>query len=237
MDNITNISNVLTSSDIESDGFIHSEDVSKIFLALSKAQGDIINPKKSIVNPFFKSKYADLSVIIDACRLPLSVNEIACMQAPYTPKDGTVGVETLFGHSSGQFIKFRFKIKPNKFDIQSVGSIITYIKRFSLSSALLIVGDNDDDDGNAGMTPPTKPPILSPRIDLTKVTKEQSVELTNLIKDKDIPRDRLLVISSSICDRQIDNSNQLNKIEMTEVINYIRDKYNEETYNKNKEEN
>jgi hypothetical protein len=231
MDSISNVVNIIKSEDIESDGFIHSEDASKIFLALSKAQGDIINPKKSIVNPFFKSKYADLSVIIDACRLPLSINEIACMQAPYTPKDGTVGVETLFGHSSGQFIKFRFKIKPNKFDIQSVGSIITYIKRFSLSSALLIVGDNDDDDGNAGITLPIKPPINVPKIDPTKVTKEQSVELTNLIKEKDIQREALLEIASSVCNRKIDNSNQLNKTEMNSLIENIKNNY------KNKEEN
>lgn len=211
-----------TDLSIDFDGFIHTENIDKISSAISKAQMDITNPKKSTLNPYFKSKYSNLSDIINVIRLPLAINEIAVMQAPYTPIDG-IGVETLLSHSSGQWIKFRFKVKPPKNDIQTIGSLISYIKRFALSSALCISGEDEDDDGNIGSGKDKKD---------EKITKEQMNLLNSLVKEKNIKREELLSFSSSLTGRDIKSSTSLSKDEMDCVLEYFKNEYKN-----NKEEN
>ena len=50
----------------------HSEALNEIFDALSKAQGEMEGAKKDSTNPHFKSKYADLESVVDACRIPFA---------------------------------------------------------------------------------------------------------------------------------------------------------------------
>ena len=54
-----------------------SETIGKLAAALAKAQAEIRGAKKDADNPFFKSTYADLASVWDACREPLSKNELA----------------------------------------------------------------------------------------------------------------------------------------------------------------
>jgi hypothetical protein len=57
-----------------------SEQINEIAGALAKAQGAIEGAVKGSVNPHFRSKYADLGAVWDACREHLTKNGISVIQ-------------------------------------------------------------------------------------------------------------------------------------------------------------
>jgi hypothetical protein len=126
-----------------------SESIAELSAALAKAQGIMEGASKDSANPFFKSKYADLASVWDACRKPLSDNGLSVVQTTeFMPEHpDMVCIETILCHASGQWIKGRLAVKPVKSDPQSVGSCITYLRRYSLQSIVGIAPE--DDDGNA----------------------------------------------------------------------------------------
>lgn len=126
-----------------------SAEINEIFAALAKAQGDIRNATKDSANPHFKSRYADLASVSDACRGPLSKNGIAVVQVPHN--DGhNIAVTTILGHASGQWISGKLAVAPAKWDAQGVGSVTTYLRRYALA-AMAGVAPGDDDDGEAAV--------------------------------------------------------------------------------------
>lgn len=123
----------------------------QIATALLKAQMEMGNAKKDSNNPFFKSKYADLNSIREACIPALNKNGIVVLQ-PIVHIDGKNFVKTLLLHESGESIESITEIIYSKQnDAQAQGSGITYARRYGLQS-LVNVGA-DDDDGNKASTP------------------------------------------------------------------------------------
>lgn len=122
------------------------ESIGKLALALSKAQGMMRGAKKDADNPFFKSKYADLASVWDACREPLAANELSVAQ-PTEIIDGNLVVKTILMHSSGESITGILPVMVGeKATAQQVGSAITYCRRYSLASMIGVAPE--DDDGN-----------------------------------------------------------------------------------------
>ena len=127
---------------------LNSETLGALALALSKAQAEFLPCRKLSDNPFFKSKYADLAEVIDATRPALTKNELSVMQLPSF--DGEkVTVTTLLAHSSGEFISCDLSSRPTKPDSQGVGSTVTYLRRYGMSSLLAIAAESDDDGERA----------------------------------------------------------------------------------------
>lgn len=124
-----------------------SQEIGELATALAKAQRQIKPAPKDAVNPHFRSRYADLPAVFDACRDALSANGIAVSQIPIA-LDGRQLLRTLLLHTSGQYLAGDYILKPIKDDPQGMGSALTYARRYSLSSMVGIVSD-DDDDGNA----------------------------------------------------------------------------------------
>lgn len=122
-----------------------SQELNDLFAALSKAQDEMKVAAKDSSNPFFKSKYANLQAIIEAARPSLCKNGLSVLQQIITDEHGDHLVTTL-GHSSGQWISSKMRIAPLKSDVQSLGSYITYLRRYSYA-ALVGVYDGEDDDG------------------------------------------------------------------------------------------
>lgn len=124
-----------------------SESIKELSLALLKFQGMRIKVSKQSDNPYFKSKYADLSDIQDAISKPLSDCGLVVSQMP----DGK-GLTTILIHAeSGEYImssyEMPFKESSNP---QSHGSSITYAKRYCLTAILnLNIGEKDDDGEGA----------------------------------------------------------------------------------------
>lgn len=121
--------------------------LSEIGKALAKAQKEIHSAGKEGINPHFKSRYATLSSVWEACREALTKNGLAVAQAILTQHDGRYVLQTMLIHESGQFIESFCPLILQKNDMQGLGSAITYARRYALAA---IVGvSQDDDDGNA----------------------------------------------------------------------------------------
>ena len=119
--------------------------------ALLKAQKEMGTAIKDSSNPFFKSHYADLNAIREACMPALNNNGIVVLQ-PTVHIDGKNFVKTVLLHESGEQIDCLTEIIYSKVnDAQSQGSGITYARRYGLQS-LVNVGA-EDDDGNKASTP------------------------------------------------------------------------------------
>lgn len=125
---------------------LKSEKLAELAAALSKAQGEIKGAKKDADNPYFKSKYADLSSVWDACRDALSANGLSVLQAARSIEGG-VEVETLLMHASGEWVSETLALPVQKADAQGFGSALTYCRRYGLSAMIGIAPE--DDDGNA----------------------------------------------------------------------------------------
>jgi len=127
--------------------------IGKLALALSKAQGEMGHAAKDAMNPHFKAKYADLASVISACREVLAKNELAILQ-PVSADGNKVSVKTILAHSSGEFIEETLTLTAKDASPQSLGSAISYGRRYGMASMLGITAD--DDDGNAASLPAEK---------------------------------------------------------------------------------
>ena len=123
-----------------------SETIGALAAALSKAQGQITGALKDSENPFFKSKYADLASVWDACRASLSTNGLAVIQTTDGGLEGVTIITTL-SHSSGEWIKGSLTVRPVKNDPQGLGSAVTYARRYALAAMVGVA--QIDDDANA----------------------------------------------------------------------------------------
>jgi hypothetical protein len=148
-----------------------SPTITKIASALLKAQGAMGTAIKDAKNPFFKSKYADLNSIREACMPSLQANGITLLQ-PTITIDGKNYVETILIHESGEWMSCETEILfGKKDDAQAQGSGITYARRYGMQSFLNVGAD--DDDGNTASQPAkpqAKPFLERGTIDFTNVT-------------------------------------------------------------------
>jgi hypothetical protein len=167
-----------------------SETIAKLASALAKAQGQMRAAAKDSVNPHFKSRYADLAGVWDACREPLAANGLAIMQSPGEIGDKNITLTTMLAHESGEWIQSQFTIPVSKPDAQGVGSAITYARRYALAAMVGIV--QDDDDGNAASAP--RKTVAVRRVDdvqqetpfdlqlaLVAITKAESLDLLKAV--------------------------------------------------------
>lgn len=128
---------------------IKSDSIKNIGAALALFQLKVEKIQKDAANPFFKSKYASLSNILEHIQVPLEESGLAFSQFP----DET-GLTTILIHpESGEFLQATYTMpvaKPN--DPQAVGSAITYARRYALG-AILGLNIDEDDDGNKAAEP------------------------------------------------------------------------------------
>lgn len=125
----------------------HSEDFTKIAAALVSALPKIEAASKDSANPAFRSKYADLTSVMEVAKGPLAESKIVILQPPASTEDNAAVVSTVLLHESGQWIGCTLTLRPTQNTPQAVGSAITYARRYSLSGLLGITAE--DDDGNA----------------------------------------------------------------------------------------
>ena len=123
-----------------------SESIANLSAAITAAQSQMANAKKTSANPHFRSKYADLSEVLEVAKKPLNDNGLAIMQFPTTDPERSelVGVETLISHSSGEWIRSVLFLQLTKIGPQPAGSAITYARRYSLAAILGIAQEDDD---------------------------------------------------------------------------------------------
>ena len=148
-----------------------------IAAALAAAQAQMGKALKSANNPHFKSKYADLSSVVDATMPALNANGIAVIQPMQESETGRI-VMTKFIHTSGEVLECAIPLIVAKNDMQGMGSAITYARRYGLMSLAGIAPE--DDDGNAAVK-------AAPRT----ITADQFIALRDTAEEAGVPSDKI----------------------------------------------
>ena len=123
-----------------------SESIKHLAIAMCSAQSEMGGAAKGAANPFFKSKYADLSSVVQAIKEPFANHGLSYVQFPVEDA-GRIGIETVLMHESGEWLSNSFTVQLTKQDAQGAGSAITYCRRYGLQAVAGI--PSEDDDGNA----------------------------------------------------------------------------------------
>lgn len=126
----------------------HSDNMGKLGKALAAFQAEVKDPSRDGQNPHFRSKYVQIDGLLAAVRPMAAKHGLSIIQS--TGGNGQdISVTTMILHDSGEWLLTdALSIRPSKQDPQGCMSAITYARRYSLSAALGVAWD-DDDDGNA----------------------------------------------------------------------------------------
>lgn len=146
---------------------LHSESIKELATALAKAQGELKHAVKDSLNPHFKSKYADLASVWEACREALSKNGLSIVQCGGEFGNNIMPLTTMLMHSSGEWIKHTMSTPVTKPDVQGVGSCQTYMRRYALAAFVGVY--QDDDDGNSASLAPKERPATLTDEELSKI--------------------------------------------------------------------
>ena len=129
-------------------------DKSQAIAELAKALANFQKTAKTIgfdkSNPYFKSKYATLTALVEGTKKDLAENGLTVSQLV----EGEGGITTILMHTSGEFLSSMVTLKPVKDDPQGRGSAITYARRYAYAAILGLVSDEDDDGNEASKTSP-----------------------------------------------------------------------------------
>jgi hypothetical protein len=168
-----------------------SESTAKLDAALAKAQGEISAAIKDSPNPAFKTKYADLSAVMEAIRPALSRHAVSVTQWPIHSEDDRVHMVTRIAHD-GEWMRATFSMPVQKKDAHGYGSIVTYLRRYCIASCFGVISDVDD-DGNAasGRTASAPPaPISAEQFrtlqDLIEKTGTEEAKLLAYVKGESL---------------------------------------------------
>ena len=136
-----------------------SPTIAALAAALVKAQSAMGGAKKDSTNPHFKTAYADLASVWDACRAPLANAGLSVVQLVSSerlhPSEATHAIiETILAHSSGEWVSSTLAVPLTKSDAQGLGSAITYGRRYALAAIVGVCPA--DDDGEAAVARPAQ---------------------------------------------------------------------------------
>lgn len=116
--------------------------------ALLEVQKELSHAKASATNPHFKSQYVPFEALWDYAKANLNEKGILIQQVSHESEVGACIETVLYGYgemlTTGKMI-----VRADKPTAQSFGSAVTYAKRYSLSMALGIGADKDDDANKA----------------------------------------------------------------------------------------
>ncbi|MEY3182223.1 MAG: hypothetical protein RLZ35_208 [Pseudomonadota bacterium] len=157
-----------------------------LFTALIKFQKNVKPIPKNKVNPFYNSKYAELSTVIDVCQPALNDAGLAVIQTmKILPESSDNVLVTLLCHESGETLESHIFL-PKIADAQKLTGAVTYLRRTSYLSILGLVAD-DDMDGNDVVEPkkeislPKKPEQPKPTFQVEGIGQQRP--MTGLASD------------------------------------------------------
>jgi ERF superfamily len=146
-----------------------SPSIGTLASALAKAQGELVNPEKSLVATIRRDRpkgteqtfrYAPLSSGLDIVRKVLGQHEIATVQTTSIDQNtGLINLTTVLAHASGEWIASDWPVcavsetaAPHR-----MGAALTYARRYALFTLVGIAGE-DDLDAPGLVTPTNKTP-------------------------------------------------------------------------------
>lgn len=143
--------------------------------AMAAAFAEIEAATKGTNNPHFKTKYADLTSVIEAIKPALVAHNLFFTQHP-RPNDKGVEVETILHHANGETFSLGSLFVPaDRNNAQGFGSALTYARRYALVTAFGV--PVEDDDGNAASKAPPRQQA-APKF----ITDDQWAEITAMMQ-------------------------------------------------------
>jgi len=126
-----------------------------IYTALAKAQTQMGKALKDSKNPHFKSSYADLASVMNACLGALTSNGIAVTHSSEWTETEQQLVTTFTHGASDTSCSIGIPLLLGKRDMQGLGSALTYARRYGVM-ALAGIAPEDDDGNAAAAAAPSK---------------------------------------------------------------------------------
>ena len=196
-----------------------TDTIQKLSEALSKSQAEFPPVPFNAVNPFLKNRYADLGGIIQTAKPILAKHGLAVSQLA-EGEGNTTSVTTILMHSSGEWISSTISMdmeaEKGKSQAQAVGSVITYLRRYSLASILGLYAD-EDNDGNKPVSHSITPAKVTPEPVNDTVQLHEKGEITmpldlaeaEMTSDgtlyADLPTDKLNIMISTMLKKKKEN--------------------------------
>lgn len=217
-----------------------SDSIVEISKALSEFRKEVKQPMKDANNPFFKSKYVPLENVIEAIDETAPNQGLSFTQWALNNSEGTVGVATMLLHTSGEFIEYDpVFMKAEKQTPQGAGSVITYLKRYTLSAIFGITSDQDDDGNDASQSNSKKQTNKLPVQDKGKVmlvnqNANDLAEIINAQPDADTknPTTQDQILNAYLKKVGANNIKQASNEQLITMTKYIKkniEKYKEES--------
>lgn len=185
-------------------------EMKSIATSLAAAQINMGKALKQSDNPHFRSKYADLGSVMDACLPALNEHGIAVIQPTGEDEQGRF-VETILIHGeSGEQLSCRVPLIVSKNDMQGYGSAVTYARRYGLMAMAGIAPEDDDGNAAAKAAPKQEPPKL--------ISAEQFQEMNDLIFDTETDKVKFCKYW------KVDELNQMNAKQAADAIAMLKKK-------------
>ena len=185
-------------------------EMKSIATSLAAAQINMGKALKQSNNPHFRSKYADLGSVMDACLPALNEHGIAVIQPTGEDEQGRF-VETILIHGeSGEQLSCRVPLIVSKNDMQGYGSAVTYARRYGLMAMAGIAPEDDDGNAAAKAAPKQEPP--------KPISAEQFQEMNDLIFDTETDEVKFCAYW------KVDELNQMNAKQATDAIAMLKKK-------------
>lgn len=177
-------------------------DFIKSFTAIQK---EIQNVVKNSNNPFYNSKYADLSAVWDEIKDKAIDNGFCIQQTMYINESGENCLKVRLLHECGDFIDSDMKLLLAKNDMQAIGSAITYARRYLLMAMFGICPEDDDGNATTLKREPEKEKITQTQLgeiidSLNAIEEKESAFLKRfkISKLEDLPRDEFKTAIAAI---------------------------------------
>lgn len=167
-----------------------SNEKKNILKALFELQKEMYGEKvfftKSADNPYFKSKYMPLPVLLQVIVPRLHKHGLLLTQAPQAiPEPDKIAVTTTIAHvESGECAQAFFTAIAT--DPQKAGAVITYGKRYGLEALLGVPTIDDDAESAMVRAKPAEPQKVTPKAKKGCITEKQQHELADLFLSKGI---------------------------------------------------
>lgn len=133
-----------------------SDNLGELFEALAKAQGELSDPAKTKTAKVpmkaggnYSYKYSDLADLLKIVRPVFAKHGLCLLQFPVNPHRGAVTIVTRIGHKSNQWIEGDLTLLVGDDKPQTLGSAITYGRRYSAGGAAGMSADEDEDGQTA----------------------------------------------------------------------------------------
>lgn len=121
------------------------EETNSVYAKLLKFQEEVGAVKKDSDNPFFHSKYADINSYLKVIKPVLTKVGLVLIQ-PIRVTEGKSFLSTVvIDPDTGDKID-SYLVLPELADVQKLGGVITYYRRYEIQSLLAL--EAEDDDGN-----------------------------------------------------------------------------------------